>query len=139
MTQRAVLERLLRQAGAAGVDVHDLVYRHGITRAAAIVLTLRDQGWLIDTRYDAKLVGGRQRLASYVLVQEPGRPPVRRNGTEDGPQRPQAPVVASTATLPPAAPLTLPCGCVRAASGMSWQVRCWRHELADRRAAEVGG
>lgn len=136
VTQRARLEQLLRQAGSRGVDAHDLVYREGITRAAAIVLDLRDAGWVIDTRQDPALGDGRQRLATYVLRQEPGKPPVARQGAVNGPGRPEQRVVASTSTLPPATDLRLPCGCVRAADGRRWLARCQRHERAADRAAQ---
>lgn len=133
MTQQTVLIKLLRDAGPAGVSVHDVVYQHGITRAAAIVHDLRDAGWVIDTHEPAGMASaGARRLATYVLRQEPGQPP---QPAHNGPGRPQAVPVASTSTLPPATDLRLPCGCVRAASGMAWLARCQRHERDAQRAA----
>lgn len=67
-TQRRVVERLLRTRGAAGVGAHELTYQHGITRAAAIVHTLRRHGWDIETIEEH---GGQ---AVYVLRGAPRAP-----------------------------------------------------------------
>lgn len=48
-TQRALVELLLRSRGAAGVSARELIYEHGITRAASIVHRLRSDGWHITT------------------------------------------------------------------------------------------
>ncbi len=47
MTQRQIVETMLRANGQA--SAHDLTYRHGITRSAAIIHTLRREGWGITT------------------------------------------------------------------------------------------
>jgi hypothetical protein len=109
MSQSALVLRLLREAGPEGVDAWDLVYRHGITRGAAVIHDLRVLGGHdIETNDRGTTDDRRPRLATYVLRGAPGRqvPPLDQ----------------------PAAPLVLPCGCVRAAGGMSWESRCDRHE-----------
>ena len=119
-SQRSVLERLLRES-KDGVSVHTLIYRYGITRAAAIVLKLREAGWDIET------AGGAGELATYKLRSRP-----------EPQRRPTRPLTAAQAdylafftpeptTLPPPAPLPLPCGCVRSASGREWEARCPAH------------
>lgn len=50
MTQRQVVETMLRQQGQA--SAHELTYRYGITRSAAVIHTLRMEGWGIDTTTD---------------------------------------------------------------------------------------
>lgn len=46
-TQRAFVRRMLLTQG--WVSAHDLTYRHGITRTAAIIFDLRAEGMVIDT------------------------------------------------------------------------------------------
>lgn len=50
MTQRQIVETMLRSQGQA--SAHDLTYRYGITRSAAIIHTLRREGWGITTTTD---------------------------------------------------------------------------------------
>ena len=50
MTQRQFVETVLRRDGQA--SAHELTYRYGITRSAAIVHTLRRAGWGITTTTD---------------------------------------------------------------------------------------
>lgn len=68
VTQRETVLRLLKSAGKTGVSAHDLVYRHGITRAAAVVYDLRNDGYDIRTLEEEGLADGRRRLARYELM-----------------------------------------------------------------------
>lgn len=61
-TQKATLLRLLNENGSRGVSVHQLIYVHGITRAAAIVHDLKKEGLEIVT-----IDEGDSKLARYVL------------------------------------------------------------------------
>ena len=119
-SQRSVLERLLRES-KDGVSVHTLIYRYGITRAAAIVKVLRDEGWSIETE------GGQGELATYRLRSHPE--PQRRPTRDLTPAERdfKAFFTPEPLPLPPPAPLPLPCGCVRAASGREWEARCPAH------------
>lgn len=50
-SQKDLVRRLLKERGSTGVGAHELTYQHGITRAAAIVHTLRTEEHLpIETR-----------------------------------------------------------------------------------------
>lgn len=77
-SQKDFLRRLLRERGEAGVGAHELTYQHGITRAAAIVHTLRQEGLPIETKQET----GHQ--AVYVLRAgqkvKPQPPPVPEQG-----------------------------------------------------------
>jgi len=69
--QKAFILRLLRERGSRGISVHELVYEHGITRAAAAIHELRkESGIEIET-----LDEGDGKLARYIL-KEAIRPPV---------------------------------------------------------------
>jgi hypothetical protein len=122
VSQRTVVIGLLRQAGDKGVSVHDLVYRRGITRAAAIIHGLRhDEGMDIETVPGAPLEDGRTGLARYVLHDKPrdhmlGEDTVRVEATPEG------------FTIGPARPIEFDCGCVRSGDGRSWTQRCEKHE-----------
>ena len=126
MTQRDVVLKMLREAGAEGVSAHDLVYAKGITRGAAVIFALRGEGHAIATTDEGTLPDGRKRLARYILqerVLAPPRPP-----TDPRPE-PQ-----------PYRSLGFNCGCVRAEDGMSWALRCTIHDSRSRtvqRSAEV--
>lgn len=118
MSQMTTVLRLLREAGPAGVEAHDLVYNHGITRSAAIVHTLRKMGYGIETLDGRTLPDGRKELATYILVRDLEGRPVRV-----GPSPEQPGEIAT-----PAVPLEWDCGCVRAADGRSWVSRCPVHQ-----------
>jgi len=70
VSQKAILLRLLRDNGARGVSVHDLIYQRGITRAAAIVHELKKDNIEIETIND-----GDGKLARYVLKEAIKPPP----------------------------------------------------------------
>lgn len=127
MSQERLVLRMLRERGAAGVSNHELVYRHGITRAAAIVHDLRhNHGLEIETRDEGETQDGRQKLCRYVLVGVPEQ------------LKPQAPAEPQY-DFGPARPLDFGCGCVRSADGRSWESRCDDHaRRADLRPSEVG-
>jgi hypothetical protein len=114
---------MLRENGEKGVSGHDLIYRHGITRAAAIVFDLRKEGWDIETVEGNEVWDGEKHvreLATYVLRV---------------PRRTLAPSVPQGLfdDLPvPAAPLRLDCGCERSADGTRWTERCAEHQGATR-------
>lgn len=125
MSQREELVAALRAAGSKGVENHDAIYRMGITRAPAIIFELRAQGWLIDTVDGPKLTGSAEALCTYVLRAEAGTVPAPA-----GPSRAElgrAAAARAVVELPAPAPLRLPCGCVRAADGRSWEERCQKH------------
>lgn len=113
MSQAAVLLTMLRQEGKRGVSVHDLIYKKGITRAAAIVHKLRDRGYDIVTVDE-----GNDRLARYVLVAWP-------NGEPNSPPAPPVPPPDDTVTPASAGePVAFWCGCVRSGDGKVWLTRC---------------
>ena len=122
MSQRSVLLAMLKEAGPKGVDVHDLIYNRGITRAAAVVFDLKQAGHVIDTVEGKRLPDGRTELARYVLR---GR---------------RQPVVSRPAPglfddLPATAvPISFDCGCERSADGKVWTLRCGRHANAPKEA-----
>jgi hypothetical protein len=109
VTQLNTVRRLLEEAGPHGEEVHDLIYDHGITRAAAVIHTLR-KDFNLPIRNVEDEPG---KLARYVLDDVPPRRVPRPPETNEPP--------------PPAVPLALPCGCVRAADGRQWSQRCVRH------------
>lgn len=113
MSQGATLLKMLREEGKRGVSVHDLIYKRGITRAAAIVHQLRERGYDIQTVDE-----GAGRLARYVLVAwpngEPNRPPAPPTPPPDDPVTP-----ASAGK-----PVEFWCGCARSADGKTWLNRC---------------
>lgn len=123
-TQREVVMRLLKAYGKLGVENHELIYKRSITRAAAIIHELRDEGFDIET-IDGKPVGdGRVALCTYVLHSEPravaGTPtPMKVRYRPVEPERP--------ALRTPTEPLRLPCGCLRSADGRQWLERCQKH------------
>lgn len=113
MSQAAVLLTMMREAGAKGVSVHDLIYRRGITRAAAIVFTLRERGYEIETVDE-----GNDRLARYVLVSWP-------DGRANRPPAPPVPPPDDPVTPASAGkPVEFWCGCVRSGDGKVWVKRC---------------
>lgn len=120
MSQRNLVHRLLREAGPAGVDAHELIYIYGITQPAARVNELRNSGLDIETRDHGLAPDGRRRLCSYVLKGAPGRSIAPAPKPDD-----------------PPAPLAFDCGCVRAASGMGWASRCERHTTVPTPRTEV--
>jgi hypothetical protein len=71
VTQKQTVLRLLEARGFKGVGVHELIYQHGITRAAAIVHDLKGEGIDIDTVDE-----GDGKLARYVLHAANEKPPV---------------------------------------------------------------
>jgi hypothetical protein len=76
MSQRDEVLRLLVQARDHGVSAHELVYTHGITRGAAVVFDLKQEGYEIETVDEGNTPDGRQKLARYVLRAGPdGAPP----------------------------------------------------------------
>jgi hypothetical protein len=58
-TQRAIVEEMLQRVGS--VSQGELIYQHGITRAASIIHALRKDGWPIRT------VTSERGTAVYVL------------------------------------------------------------------------
>ena len=72
MTQRETVLRLLVEDGVA--HAHDLTYHYGITRTAAIVHRLRQEGYMIET-----IENGVGMMASYRLRADP-RDLLRRVG-----------------------------------------------------------
>lgn len=131
MTQRTVVERILRESGE--VRVHTLIYRFGITRAAAVIEELRKDGWDIET------LGGQGELATYRLrsAAAPQRSAARPETAMERAMREHfhreeapAPQVAVS--------LVVPCGCVRSADGRRWDSRCAKHQIENKpTAAEV--
>lgn len=104
-----------------GVSGHDLIYRHGITRAAAIVFDLRADGFDIETIDGKTLDDGRKELASYRL-----KVPMRT-------LRATPPDRGLFDDLPvPDAPVMFDCGCQRSSDGRSWTVRCASHGNAPK-------
>lgn len=59
--QKALVLRLLRERGSRGVNAHELVYTHGITRGAAVVHELQKEGIEIESFVEPN------KLATYVL------------------------------------------------------------------------
>ncbi len=114
MSQRNIVLRMLREAGAEGVSSHTFTYRHGITRSAAVIYDLRNEGYDITTVDEGQTPDGREKMARYVL------------GGIPAPLRPAAPPDPDP-QLPDAVELAWECGCVRAADGRSWVVRCDNH------------
>jgi hypothetical protein len=114
MSQKKIVLMLLRERGPAGVSSHELIYRYGITRGAAVVHVLRhEDGFDIETRDEGETPDGKQRLARYIL----------KNGGRKSP----APPPDEPFELPPPSKLPLPCGCVRSADGRGWEYRCEGH------------
>jgi hypothetical protein len=70
VTQKQTVLMLLQTRGFKGVSVHELIYEKGITRAAAIVHDLRNEGIDIDT-----IDEGDTKLARYVLHDSNVAPP----------------------------------------------------------------
>ena len=70
MTQKQTVLQLLQARGFKGVSVYELIYEKGITRAAAIVHELRNEGIDIDT-----IDEGDSKLARYVLKSANVAPP----------------------------------------------------------------
>lgn len=69
MTQKAMVLRLLEARGFKGVSAHELIYQHGITRGAAVIHQLREEGIEIETS------GGEGELATYTLTRSISAPP----------------------------------------------------------------
>lgn len=116
MSQKSVLLRLLQEAGNKGVSVHELVYRRGITRAAAIVYDLKQEGYDIETLPGGPLPDGRTQLASYRLPHaQRTKPPTPPAGLFDD------------LPLAPGKPIRFDCGCIRNADGKGWESRCSEH------------
>lgn len=67
MSQHATVLKLLADAQEAGVSAYDLVYHHGITRGAAVIFDLRDEGYIVDTVDEGTTPDGKQKLARYIL------------------------------------------------------------------------
>lgn len=122
MSQRRTVERLLREQGAQGIAVHTLIYRFGITRAAAYVHELRSEGWNIETRDEDK-----GELAVYVLRGEPSAARAATAQLSPVEREMRAHFHTEETTLPPGREMKLPCGCVRAADGRAWTRRCDKH------------
>lgn len=120
MSQRNIVLRLLRERGAQGVSSHELTYRFGITRGAAVVFDLRQEGFDISTKDEGTTPDGKQKMARYVLEGIPAA------------LQPKAPVEAPV-ELAPAVEVVWACGCVRSADGRGWVTRCDDH--ASRRSA----
>ena len=118
MSQKGLVLRLLREAGSAGVSNHSFTYRFGITRAAAYVFELRQEGYDIDTVDEGQTPDGREKLARYVL---------KRNALSDPIHTPVRVPVDVPIELGEAVELRMPCGCVRSADGRSWVKRCDTH------------
>lgn len=78
MTQRDLVLKLLTEAGQHGVSSHELIYTHGITRGAAVIFDLREDGYVIDTIDEGETDDGRQKLARYVLKAGPTGAPVTK-------------------------------------------------------------
>lgn len=125
MSQRDVVIGLLRSRRTHGVDNHVLIYNHGITRAAAIIHELRQEGWDIETTDGPKLNDGRVALCTYTLRAEAGATQQPAGPTNR--ELAQAAAQRAVLELPAPAPLRLPCGCTRAADGRSWTERCQKH------------
>lgn len=71
MSQRETVLDLLVRSGEQGVSAYELVYVHGITRGAAAVFDLREEGYVIDTLDEGMTDDGKQKLARYVLRAAP--------------------------------------------------------------------
>jgi biotin operon repressor len=69
VTQKATVLRLLEARGFKGVSAHELIYQHGITRGAAVIHNLREEGFDIETS------GGEGELATYTLTRAIKPPP----------------------------------------------------------------
>jgi predicted ArsR family transcriptional regulator len=72
-SQREQILGLLRAHGT--VSAHDLTYRHGITRAAARIWELRQEGYVIETGARMTSPGEKRAQAIYTLVSEPSGAP----------------------------------------------------------------
>lgn len=111
MSQERIVVRLLRERGKVGVSAHELNYRYGITRGAAVIHKLRtEHGFEIET-----IDEGPGKMARYVLTSDPN------------PVAAKQPPPEVLNELPPPAELVFACGCVRAADGRSWKERCDTH------------
>lgn len=95
MSQRDAVLQLLVDAKAKGVSAYELVYVHGITRGAAVVFDLREEGYVIDTLDEGETANGKQRLARYVL---------RGFIDPHHPSAPMEPVAAPRKIVPPPEP-----------------------------------
>lgn len=115
MSQKSVLLTMLKENGAEGVSGHDLIYRHGITRAAAIVFDLKNEGWDIETFGGETLADGRKELASYRL-----KIPMKTLA-------PQMPAGLFEDLPALATPIDFDCGCQRGSDGRTWLRRCETH------------
>lgn len=124
MSQRDIVLRMLRERGSEGVSSHEFTYRHGITRAAAVIFTLRQEGFEIETRDEGQTPDGREKMARYVLQ---GTPAFARPKGPDEPSFQPGPLAA----------LPFDCGCVRSADGRSWESRCHTHGTPVPKAQEV--
>lgn len=139
MTQKDRILRLFRERGPRGISAHELVYEQGITRGAAAVFELRLEGHNIETIDEGTLPDGRRRLARYILHETPPAAPVPMRleisarspaHPANGAPRSESPLVRYEGEARELRPLRLPCGCVRAADGRSWQSRCASHAEA---------
>jgi len=109
--QKAYVERLLRAYGSLSTydALYNLVYHDGrkcsITRLAAIVWTLRDERWDIETR------GGTGETATYHLRYAPAIAEPRFTGRSHAPAapvaapEPETPVLLSIEPSAPSAPV----------------------------------
>lgn len=72
VTQNRLVLSLLRERGERGVSARELVFDHGITRAAARVYDLKESGYAIETIRGRRLDDGTQEMARYVLREPAG-------------------------------------------------------------------
>lgn len=74
MTHLETILGLLQERGSAGVSAAEVIYQHGITRVAARINDLRNDGWNIETHNKPG------KTATYVLVSplKPSAPPPTR-------------------------------------------------------------
>lgn len=120
MTQRDRILKALREAGKLGVSAHRMNYEMGITRGAAIIFDLRQEGFDIETIDEGTHPDGTRKMARYVLQSDPERP------------KPPVPPPPEPAGVPrEAKPLVMGCGCVRSADGREWESRCIKHDPAN--------
>lgn len=69
--QKATVLRLLRERGSRGINAHELIFSHGITRGAAVIHELKKEAGIeIET-----LDEGDGKLATYIL-KNAIRPPI---------------------------------------------------------------
>lgn len=116
MSQLGIVRRLLKEAGPKGVSAHRLLTEFGITRAAAYVYDLRQEGMNIATIDDGDLADGRSKMARYVLRNSQ---PAMCTVFDAADPAFNGSMVAKE--------ISFDCGCVRSVDGRYWGKVCVRH------------